>query len=206
MEERNTKEHILTSALSMFAQRSYKAVSIRDIAKDVGIKESSIYYHFKNKQAIMDELLCRVDELIEEKKTAFDDAFSLATEISEEAMCSVAASILENYLMHPFVYPIIKMLSIERLSDKNAYEVYKRIVFTLPLSEHKQVFRQMIERGYIKDNNTDVLAEEYYAVIYLAFQKHCIGCDIKEAPIKIAHDEIIENIVDLYRKMKGEKL
>ena len=55
----NTKEKILETSLDMFARFGYTAVSIRDICKQVGIKESSVYYHFKNKQSILDELINR---------------------------------------------------------------------------------------------------------------------------------------------------
>jgi TetR/AcrR family transcriptional regulator, biofilm operon repressor len=205
MEDNSTKELITQAALAMFAKRGYQAVSIRDIAKVVGIKESSIYYHFKNKQAIMDELLNKIDSLIRKMKENFADAFATATEVSEEAMCSVAVGILENYLMHPFVYPVIQMLSIERLADKRADEIYQRIVFYLPLAQHQEVFRQMIERGYIIENSACVLAQEYYAVIYLAFQKNCMGCNVTEAAKEEACNEIRENILDLYHKMKGGK-
>ena len=204
MEEFKTKELITQSALEMFAKRGYQAVSIRDIAKAVGIKESSIYYHFTNKQAIMDEILTRINRLIAEKKADFSNVFSSATEVSEEAMCSVAVGILENYLMHAFVYPVIQMLSIERLADKRADEIYKRIVFDLPLAQHREVFGQMIDRGYIKENRTEVLADEYYSVIYLAFQKNCIGCNATEAAKAEACSEIRQNILDLYKKMKEE--
>lgn len=202
MEEYKTKELIVQSALEMFARRGYQAVSIRDIAKGVGIKESSIYYHYKNKQAIMDELLNRIDLLVAEKKASFSDAFTAATEIPEEEMCSVAVGILKNYLMHPFVYPVIQMLSIERPADKRADETYKRIVFDLPLAQHREIFRQMILRGYIKNDSVEVLANEYYSVIYLAFQKNCIGYTVTEASKEAACKEIRQNILDLYKKMK----
>ena len=52
-----TKEQILNNALNMFAKSGYNAVSIRDIAKTVNIKESSIYYHFHNKQDILASLV-----------------------------------------------------------------------------------------------------------------------------------------------------
>jgi antitoxin component of RelBE/YafQ-DinJ toxin-antitoxin module len=35
----------------------FSAVSIRDICGKVEIKESSVYYHYKNKQAILDAIL-----------------------------------------------------------------------------------------------------------------------------------------------------
>lgn len=202
MGENNTKELITQSALTMFAKRGYQAVSIRDIAKAVCIKESSIYYHFKNKQAIMDELLNKIDGLTREMRANFADAFAVATEVSEDAMCSVAVGVLENYLMHPFIYPVIQMLSIERLTDKRADETYQRIIFNLPLAQQQEVFRQMISRGFIRENSADVLAQEYYAVIYFAFQKNCIGCQVKDGAKEKACDEIRQNILDLFRKMK----
>ena len=45
-----TKEKIVETALELFSQRGYGGVSIRDIAREVGIRESSIYNHFPGKQ------------------------------------------------------------------------------------------------------------------------------------------------------------
>ena len=52
-----TKEKILKEALFLFSDRGFHAVSVRDIAKAVGIKESSLYNHFKNKQDIFDSIV-----------------------------------------------------------------------------------------------------------------------------------------------------
>ena len=52
-----TKEKILCTALELFSQRGYDGVSVRDIARAVGIRESSIYNHFKSKQAIFDGIV-----------------------------------------------------------------------------------------------------------------------------------------------------
>jgi len=61
-----TKELILKKALDMFAKSGYDSVSIRDIAKAVNIKESSIYYHFKNKQDILDSLVEKFESHMKE--------------------------------------------------------------------------------------------------------------------------------------------
>ena len=67
-----TKELILKKALDMFAKSGYDSVSIRDIAKAVNIKESSIYYHFKNKQDILNlQICCRHQCLIHIMLTHF---------------------------------------------------------------------------------------------------------------------------------------
>ncbi len=59
----STREKILEVSLELFSQRGYSAVSIRDICKCVGIKESSVYYHFESKQNIFDELLNQFSEI-----------------------------------------------------------------------------------------------------------------------------------------------
>lgn len=57
----DTRERILEVSLELFSLRGTEAVSIRDICAQVGIKESSVYYHFKNKQAIVDEIYARFE-------------------------------------------------------------------------------------------------------------------------------------------------
>lgn len=200
--QRNTKDQIEQTALQLFAQKGYTAVSIRDIGKLVGIKESSIYYHFKSKQAILDSILDKITLLIEEMKQSFGAAFSQINEVPEEAMCQVAVGMLDQYLLHPVVHTTIAMLSIERMSDAKAYDTYQRLVFELPLAQQEQVFAQMMERGYIRPNNPSLLAQQYYAVIYLAYQKNCLGCNATEAGAAAARQEIRDNIRDLYQKMR----
>lgn len=202
-EKTNTKEIIEQVALELFSKKGYKAVSIRDIGKQVGIKESSIYYHFRNKQAIMDSLLDKIDTLIETMKVKFETEFTKVEEVGESAFSEVAVGLLKNYLLHPYVYKILSILAIEQMSEKTAYETYQRLVFDMPLLQQEQVFKQMIDRGFIKSNNAKVLAYEYYSIIYLAFQRNCVGYEMTEDNINRACEEIRISIEDIYRKMKG---
>lgn len=204
MEEKlKTKEMIEQVALDLFSKKGYKAVSIREISKQVGIKESSIYYHFTNKQAIMDSLLQKIDLLVDRMKADFDTEFAKTDSVSDTAMCEVAVGLLKNYLLNPYVYKLLSILMIEQMSEKKAYDVYQRLVFELPLLQQEQVFKEMMERGYIKHNNPTVLAQEYYAVIYFAFQKNCVGYEVTEDKVNTACEEIGLNLKDIYQKMKG---
>ncbi|MCG8571995.1 MAG: TetR/AcrR family transcriptional regulator, partial [Spirochaetes bacterium] len=57
VENKNTKERIFEIAVELFSQKGFHGTSIRDIAKQVGIKESSLYNHFSSKSAILDSIL-----------------------------------------------------------------------------------------------------------------------------------------------------
>lgn len=150
----------------------------------------------------MNSLLEKIDMLVDDMKEKFNCEFSQTNEVSEEAMCEVAIGFLINYLLNPYVFKMIAVLTIERMADDNALLNYQRIVFDLPLKQQEQVFEQMIDRGYVKENSPKVLAQEYYAVIYFAFQKNCIGCELTEEKKKIACEEIRRNIRDIYGKMR----
>ena len=49
----DTKQRILDVSLELFSQNGFSAVSIRDICRQVQIKESSVYFAYsRTKQAI----------------------------------------------------------------------------------------------------------------------------------------------------------
>ena len=51
-----TTGKILEAAAEFFAHKGFDAVPMSEIAKAVGIKESSLYNHFSGKTAILDAL------------------------------------------------------------------------------------------------------------------------------------------------------
>lgn len=202
--DRETGRKIEEAALSLFALRGYGSVSIRDICRVVGVRESTVYYHFENKRAILDALLSRIDGIVEAMKAAFNAAFESVRTVSDGEMTAVARGVLTGYLLNPYVHSMMRMLSIERMRDEEAAREYGRLAFELPLSHQQRVFAAMMEKGLIAASDPLVVAEEYYAVIYLAYQEHCACREPGEAELRAAFARIDRGVSDLYRKMKGE--
>lgn len=53
----STRERILAVALELFAQHGFGGASIRELARNVGIRESSLYNHFPSKAAILEAIM-----------------------------------------------------------------------------------------------------------------------------------------------------
>lgn len=53
----STSDRIINASIDLFSISGYTETSIRDIAKKVGIKTSTIYYHFESKEAILSSIL-----------------------------------------------------------------------------------------------------------------------------------------------------
>jgi AcrR family transcriptional regulator len=53
----STRERILAEALSLFAESGYGGASMRELARRVGVRESSLYNHFPGKAAILEAIV-----------------------------------------------------------------------------------------------------------------------------------------------------
>ncbi|MFJ3779148.1 TetR/AcrR family transcriptional regulator [Streptomyces sp. NPDC090075] len=53
----STREEILRAASQLFGEQGYAKTTTRQIAESVGIKQSTMYYHFADKRAILASLL-----------------------------------------------------------------------------------------------------------------------------------------------------
>jgi AcrR family transcriptional regulator len=51
------RAEILRLAAGLFAERGFKATTVRDIAEAAGVLSGSLYHHFDSKESIIDELL-----------------------------------------------------------------------------------------------------------------------------------------------------
>lgn len=168
----STKQRILEVALKQFAQNGFSAVSIRDICGEVQIKESSVYYHFKNKQAIFDELLSLFEEKAKEMMYQLDTALARQTFSEKENFYQKVCDIFfEKYFMDNFCNKVIRMLLIEQFSNITIQEVYNRWMFVEPLSFQSKVFSTLMQTGAIQNANSEYLAIKYYAPIYFFAQR-----------------------------------
>jgi AcrR family transcriptional regulator len=55
--EHSPREQILDAAAALFVENGFTATSTRTIAEKVGVRQASLYYHFANKEEMLDELL-----------------------------------------------------------------------------------------------------------------------------------------------------
>lgn len=59
------QKNILDSAIQLFANEGFNAVSTRSIAQKAGVSEGLIFRHFKNKMGLLESLLKRGEERLE---------------------------------------------------------------------------------------------------------------------------------------------
>lgn len=164
----DTREKILSTSLDLFSHYGYEAVSIRDISSKVGIKESSIYYHFASKQAIFEELLDRFENMAADMMAQLEQAISVGSGMDKDGLGSVCSHFFDGYLMEPYCNSVLRLLTMEQYHSAKARSLYRRWLFDEPLGFQTRIFAQLLpgrksEAGYI--------AVKFYAPIYLYSQR-----------------------------------
>jgi len=85
---RDTREHILEVAISLFAEQGYSKVSMRNLAKSVGISGASIYHHFPDKQSLyIDAVSHAFSDTAKAMETAFNHTGTPIERLEEFVTC-----------------------------------------------------------------------------------------------------------------------
>lgn len=184
----------------MFSIKGFSAVSIRDICKLVGIKESTVYYHFADKQDIFDSLLREVEEVSHTLAEAFDHAIAKVQTVEEEPFVMVGLGLLNNYLLDGRILKFIRMLMIEQHVNEKAATLYRRIVFEAPLEQNEAVFGLLMRMGCFAQADCACLSREYYAPIFLVFMRYFSSGEVTEEKRSLANGQAAAHLRHFYQK------
>lgn len=163
----DTKQKILEVSLTLFSQRGFAAVSIRDICKIIQIKESSIYYHFTNKQAILDELQYQFEATAAGLMQQLDDAIANSGSAEGNWGECISKPFFEGYLLDEFCNKFMRLLYMEQNNDEKMRQAYDKWIFQEPLKFQRKVFSILYAQKIVKSEDSDYLAVKFYSPIFL---------------------------------------
>jgi AcrR family transcriptional regulator len=179
----NTHERIWREALTLFSVQGFEAVSVRDIAGAVGIKESSLYNHYKNKQDIFDTILreCarRTDEMFHSMALLGDDmqwtadeaTINLYKNMTTEQFTAVAGGVFGMVFGDELNVKLRRMLTIEQFRSEYLAQAFRKTAFDDTLDYQAALFGGMIKAGYFVEADPYMLAMAFFAPVFLIFYK-----------------------------------
>ena len=145
----NNKDKIFDISIDLFSQYGYDGVSIRQIAREVGIKESSIYNHYSNKQEILTTILnyyveemVRDDIPIEQASLNLDKGF----DYFYQAGCDAFLSKLKDERM----MKITRLMFIESYHNDTVRDFLKKYIMEAPIEGWIGLFNLMKSKDIIR--------------------------------------------------------
>lgn len=201
-----TKDKILIEALSLFSVSGFSGVSVRDIAKAVGIRESAIYKHYKNKQQLFDTIVevsaGRIDSLQEELISKFNHNVNTKEVFPISIIQEIYCNIFLFYLTDDILSKFRRMMTIEHLKDNELNRKFKDMFIEKTLSYQSEVFRKLINEGKVNGTNPDIMAIHFYSPIFMLFFRY----DSEDDKIDEALNLIKKHIQEFFRLYLKEEL
>jgi AcrR family transcriptional regulator len=172
----STKEKILKVATTLFSQLGYKGASVRKIAKEVGIRESALYNHFKNKEEIF----------LEVAKEIFTSPFVISNKEIEE-LAQRGKPFLQKFTMQYKMLTfdksnenMFRLLMIELMQNKELREQFMEEFHNKNIKLLSQGFFIMMQHGLIRSNDPMMIAYEFISTMfYIRLQITLLRFDAK---------------------------
>ncbi len=157
-----TRKHILVTAERVFSEHGFDGSRVDKIAEEAGVNKALIYYYFKSKQAILDELM---DEFIMTANSYLIEIARRGLEFGSQEMLELMQQ-YENY----FIANEKKLSLVFTESLKDNYEVppiFRLIDFNANGLDEKSVVNDLNGKGFNmdKDDNQRRVIEFFTGVM-----------------------------------------
>ena len=167
-----TKEKILLTALKLFAQDGYEAVSISKISGELGMAKSALYKHYKNKRDIFDSIINRMDELDYERAREYnmpdgnmDEIIKGYREISIDKIRIYTEVQFKHWTEEEFSSLFRRMLTLEQYRNQEMSDLYQKYLVSGPIDYMTYLFAGITG----KKEEAKQLAIEFYGPIFLMY-------------------------------------
>jgi AcrR family transcriptional regulator len=161
---KTTKEKIINAMMELVATEGYQGASMRKIARQVGIRESAIYNHFRNKEAIFEEIL---KELF---SSAFDDFFDRRP--MEEAALRGKRFLKEFAMAYKLVAfdpkheKLFRIILIEMMRNQKVRELFLNHFYDQNIKRLSSAFFVMMQNDLVRSEDPRIMAYEFLAPLF----------------------------------------
>lgn len=146
----NTKEDILLTALHLFARDGYEAVSVSQIAGELGMTKGALYRHYQNKRDIFLHIVKRMEQGDSAQAEEHDlpagsisDMPEKYQETSLEKFLEYSRDMFTYWTEDDFASSFRKMLTLEQFRSDEMQALYQQYLVAGPVGYVKDLFDNM---------------------------------------------------------------
>jgi AcrR family transcriptional regulator len=164
----HTRQQILDASLRLFSERGFARTTVRDIARQAGITDAAIYYHFESKRELLEALveergfINRLQNLQRhEPEGPLEDAIL--------RMARGAIAIMDENR------DFLRLIFMEGLGgDEAALEQYRRLI-DMWEKALTAVLTRYAARGDLPPEDAPLLARQVIYTILMSFEESLLG-------------------------------
>lgn len=165
MGDKSTKQKILDTSLKLFASNGYKATTVREIAKAIGMEQSALYNHFKNKDEILETiindlaslLIANIFQEINTDPDAYKQGKSLLHSISNKFKLISFDNQNDS---------LFRLMMQELFSNGKIRDIYNESLFQENVKKLSGLLFMMMQEEMIRSSDPLMLAHEFFAPLF----------------------------------------
>jgi AcrR family transcriptional regulator len=188
-EQLSTKEKILESALRLFSQKGYLGTATREIARDAGVAEVTVFRHFSTKERLLEEVF--------QKYSFLPDLKNILPEVSNldyrEALSIIVKSFLNSLFLRKEMIKIIKSEIFTYPEPVIAFyqtfldELYKTLA---------SYFENMQRKGHLREFDPKLGARALLGMIFSFFEVE--ECILNKEGSQKDYDRVIKEFIEIF--------
>jgi len=159
-----TKEKILKTSLKLFSTKGYKATTVRDIAGAMGVKQSALYNHFKNKDEILETLISNLTSSA--IVTLFDDKDIQELQKQGKGLLSGIATTFKLLGFDGQNEALYRLLMQEIFRNERIREIYNEHFYQENVKKLSGILFGMMQAEQIKSFDPLLLANEFFSPLF----------------------------------------
>ena len=159
-----TKKKIFDTALTLFAEQGYKSTTMRQIAKEVGIQQSAIYNHFKNKEDILNTAIYKLSSsnLI----NIFEDKEPIELYKKGRLLLKNIANMFKLISYDTKTDLLFRFMMQELFNNERLREFYNEEFYQKNVKKLSAVFFMMMQEEMIISTDPLLLANEFFSPLF----------------------------------------
>ena len=170
----HTRQQILDASLRLFSERGFARTTVRDIARQAGITDAAIYYHFESKRELLEALV--------EERGFLNNLENLAR-LQPDAPLQETLHWTARGAIHVMDEnrDFLRLIIMEGLGgDEAALEQYDRLI-GLWERALTAVLARYADKGELPGNSPEMVARHIIYTILMAFQESLLGRHVPAA-------------------------
>ncbi|MDY3790981.1 MAG: TetR/AcrR family transcriptional regulator [Oscillospiraceae bacterium] len=168
MDKIPTKDRILDSALTLFAEKGYDGVGVDLIAENAGIKGPSLYKHFKGKEDILDALIEKAEAYYEANFGSENHPGKMPSSMNE--LITLSLKRIEFTLHDPMIVKVRRMLTMEQFRSHRIAVLTTKYNIDSVQALYHMIFQHMMDNGIMRQGDPALLSMSFAAPVSLLIQ------------------------------------
>jgi len=184
------KNQILDAAATVFAEKGFHPTTIKDIAREAGIADGTIYNYFKNKTALILGIFDRMRQTIQQDIPPVQPGdLDLRT-------------FVQTFLAHPLIafrtdnFGLFRVIMSEMMVNEELRKLYQEEILEPTIMLAEQTLQALVEQGRMKDVNVPLTVRTITGMVMGLMLQYLVGDELVQAQVEDLPEAMTVLILD----------